>query len=58
MRPLQPRYSGKLSKEFWKRVNALPPGEQERLYTAGCILQNVEGDVLRWLAEAQREEGR
>ena len=54
-RVLKPHYSGALSTEFWRRVNALSD-QQAELYACGVLLQNMEGDVLRWLAGAEAKE--
>jgi len=54
--PRNPQYSGPNSEEFWNRVNALPecgPLTRGELYTAGVLLQNMEGTVLNWLAMAE-----
>ena len=41
------KYSGSVSRKFWKRINAIPYSEGgKELYTMGCILQNVEEHVL------------
>jgi hypothetical protein len=48
-------YSGEASAKFWRRINALPDREQQRLYLAGCLLQNMEGKVLRLLERAEGE---
>lgn len=48
-------YSGNLSRGFWKQVNSLPDHQQAQAYMLGVILQNVEGDVLRILANLTRE---
>ena len=47
------RYSGDGSLWFWNRVNALRGTEHEVLYALGCILQNLEDDVLRQLKIAE-----
>lgn len=51
----RPHYSGELSRGFWKQVNSLPEMQQREAYALGVILQNVEGDVLRSLANLTRE---
>lgn len=51
----RPHYSGELSRGFWKQVNSLPDFQQAQAYALGVVLQNVEGDVLRMLANLTRE---
>jgi hypothetical protein len=51
--PFQQYYSGDNSQDFWKRVNALPDDERWQLYTAGVLLQNMEGTIVRWLNQAE-----
>lgn len=51
---LKPRYSGELSKPFWKRVNAISnPCPRGGCYAAAVLLQNAEVSVLTWLAAAE-----
>lgn len=54
----QAQYSGDLSGPFWRRVKRLPPDANRELYALGVALQNLEGQVLRALdnAEAERHE--
>jgi hypothetical protein len=59
VRKLPRHYSGSRSEEFWKRVNAKDNGYD--LYLAGCLLQEMEERVLRWLEIRpinRREEGK
>lgn len=43
-------YSGKSSSTFWDIVNSLPKNaDRQEMYALGCVLQNVEEDVLRTL---------
>lgn len=49
------RYSGGLSEEFWRRVNALPESKRDVLYHSGALLQELEERVLGWLYAAERE---
>jgi hypothetical protein len=51
MMKLKPHYSGKLSDEFWKKVNSLKEPVRSELYAAGVLLQNMEHTVLSWLGE-------
>ncbi len=44
---LVPHYSGPLSVEFWRQVNAT---DDLTLYTFGCSLQEIENRVLAALA--------
>ncbi len=55
---MRPHYSGALSTKFWKSVHALPEPDKSTLYALGCVLQNVESDVLRWLRVAEDESNR
>ena len=48
-----PRYSGDLSVDFWRRINALADPDKSMLYAAGVILQDVEHRVLVWLDNTQ-----
>ena len=56
---MKPRYSGALSKEFWKRVNSIPRCGQAtshgEIYSLGCALQDLEGRVLSALQRAETE---
>ena len=55
-KPILPHYSGKLSVEFWRRVNTSTGSPtREVLYYAGVLLQEMESRVLRWLADAEKE---
>lgn len=53
------RYSGKESRAFWERVNALSIGSGV-VYALGCVLQNIEWYVLTQLdnyeTQSKREE--
>ncbi len=51
------RYSGK-SKEsiaFWERINAVKGTNGKLLYALGCDLQDIEGEMLRFLEEAEAD---
>ena len=48
-------YSGDNSKEFWERVSKLKEFHGE-LYSLGCVLQSLEGYVLKLLEDAEKEE--
>ena len=37
-----PHYAGEFSREFWRRVNALPGRDQQEVYSLGVALQNLE----------------
>ena len=51
------RYSGKKSKAFWKRVNAIKdPRQNEFVYFMGCCLQDLEGRTLQALERAEEGE--
>ena len=43
---LETRYSGDLSKKFWEIVNSLPAAEQQEMYFAGVLLQDMEEKIL------------
>ena len=49
-------YSGDGSEAFWKRVNSLPELDKREAYALGIALQNLEGQVLRSLANAENEK--
>lgn len=53
---LTAKYSGAHSLLFWRRINSLPSPRKEECYALGCVLQNVERDVLRWLECAEDDE--
>lgn len=50
---LKHQYSGKLSKEFWYKIDSLSDSDQQELYTLGVELQNLESKVLRKLENAK-----
>jgi hypothetical protein len=54
----EPRYSGRGSRSFWRRVGSLPDEERFKLYACGVLLQNLERSVLTWLAEAEKKAPR
>lgn len=54
-KPLEPRYSGPTSKDFWDRINAIRPNFGNALYQLGCALQDLEGRALTALQDAERE---
>lgn len=43
------RYSGPKSKEFWEFINNLPDAQQDKFYSLGVVLQNLEASVLKEL---------
>lgn len=52
---IRPRYSGKKSKRFWNRVNAI--GDRKVAAVAfmfGCALQDMEDRALRMLDYIER----
>lgn len=53
MKRLSAHYSGPQSTEFWRRVNYLKYN-QEGMYCAGVILQNLEDWVLKQLRNAEQ----
>jgi len=46
-------YSGPRSKAFWRLVNAKDVSYD--LYLVGCLLQEMEARVLRWLEDRPKE---
>lgn len=50
-RKFKTQYSGNISKKFWKVVNSLPEKEQQEMYFAGVLLQDMEGKILKILNE-------
>lgn len=53
VKPLTLHYSGKHSKEFWRRVNTYTGPPYVNLYTLGLALQNLEEVVLALLSGEQ-----
>ena len=54
---LEPRYSGRHSEKFWRRVKLLQqknPRAWYACYALGVALQNLESQVLRTLDESER----
>lgn len=53
----KPRYSGRKSAKFWKRVNRLRhPKDRDLAYVLGALLQNMERTSLRVLEALERRE--
>jgi hypothetical protein len=52
-RKLAASYSSSGSHRFWQRVKRLPEPARSELYACGVLLQNLEGSVLLWLANAE-----
>jgi hypothetical protein len=51
------RYSGKLSAEFWRRVNAIPKNQGGMtLYIMGCALQDLEIRTLQALDDLEQRK--
>ena len=46
---LTPRYSGRNSHEFWRRINAMKGKDWEAAYSMGVALQNHEHTVLQFI---------
>ena len=46
---LTPRYSGRNSHEFWRRINALQGKDWDAAYSMGVALQNHEHTVLQFI---------
>ncbi len=44
---------GKESTAFWDRINAVKGKNGTLLYSLGCDLQDLEGELLRLLKEAE-----
>jgi len=55
MKKLKCKYSGDESVEFWNRVNSLPDAEQQEMYLAGVLLQDMEEKILKILNEYLEE---
>ena len=52
-------YSGEGSKQFWGRIAKLKlETDNERFYTAGILLQEMEARILAWLDQAEQKGGR
>ena len=51
---LTPRYAGKKSKAFWRRVRRIKDETAHSIaYNAGCLLQNIESTALNMVKEAE-----
>ena len=50
-RKFKKQYSSDKSKRFWKIINSLPEAEQQEMYFAGVLLQNMEELILKILNE-------
>ena len=46
---LTPRYSGRNSHEFWRRINAMKGKDWDAAYSMGVALQNHEHTVLQFI---------
>lgn len=46
------QYSGENSKEFWKAINNLPENKWDEAYSLGCVLQNIEEQILKMINQA------
>lgn len=54
MKKIKSHYSGNKSRKFWKEIDKLGDGpDHQELYSLGCLLQNVEGYVLKQLKYAK-----
>jgi hypothetical protein len=51
---LLPRYSGKDSRDFWIRINALKANDRGEAYTMGVLLQNLESTVLSHINDLEK----
>jgi hypothetical protein len=49
-----PKYAGDDSKDFWRRVNALPEPDHMAAYSVGVALQNMEGTALNFINRCER----
>lgn len=53
------RYSGRKSKKFWKRINAIKDQHvHAAAYGLGCELQNAERSILKAIAALLRADER
>jgi len=43
------QYSDKRSVKFWDAVNGLKEPQQNEMYLAGCLLQNMEDHIISLL---------
>ena len=49
------KYSGRYSKKFWERVNAVKPAALRAIiYIAACALQDYENRVFQMLDAAEQ----
>ena len=56
-KPIVCRYSGDESQEFWRIVNTEMKGkEQDAAYQMGCMLQDLESRVVRYINEKRVKE--
>jgi fructose-bisphosphate aldolase class 1 len=55
---LTPRYSGRNSHGFWRRVNALKGKDWDAAYSMGVALQNHEQTVLRFINDKKSNTSR
>jgi hypothetical protein len=51
---MKPKYSGKKSRKFWARINALPKRKKAEAYSLGVVLQETEATVLRLLKNLEK----
>ena len=49
--PLPARYSGYKSRGFWAEVHKLKGKERDAAYAMGCMLQDLETRVIRYVNE-------
>ena len=55
---LTPRYSGRNSHGFWRRVNALKGKDWDAAYSMGVALQNHEQAVLQFINDKKSNMSR
>jgi len=44
---MTPRYSGKKSRKFWRKIQKLKGADSQELYSLGVALQNLEEFVIK-----------
>ncbi len=53
---LPPRYSGRNSHDFWRRINSLNVKDWDAAYSMGVALQNHEHSVLQFINAKPNKE--
>ena len=58
MKQFPMRYSEEKSTGFWREINALKGKDHDAAYAMGVMLQNLEWQVLAFIDECRRRDGR